>query len=219
MKPDPNNANTHSQRSIEAIARSLLRFGFRKPMIADYQGVVRAGNGTLEAVLWIAAQNTDSPEDEALRSRAQEVGVLRSNAKGKLVPWVRCEISALKGFEATAFALADNQTARISSLDWEKVAQHLKEIDAAGAPIDTLGFAPFEIEPLLAAEWRKPSIEPLPGQENTSNNKKLESIQLSAEDYQVVCRILEKYRAQNEIQGVTDGTLLRMLCESWDGRE
>lgn len=128
VKPDPNNANTHSQRSIEAIAQSLLRFGFRKPMIADRKGVVRAGNGTLEAVQWIAAQNTDSPEDEALRRRAQEIGILRANAKGKLVPWVRCEISALEGYEATAFALADNQTARISNNDWSKVAEQLKEM-------------------------------------------------------------------------------------------
>ena len=56
VKPDPENANTHTQRGIEVIARSLLRFGFREPAVADSEGVIRAGNGRYEAVLWIEQQ-------------------------------------------------------------------------------------------------------------------------------------------------------------------
>lgn len=147
VKPDPENANTHSARSIEAIARSLLRFGFRKPIVADKNKVVRAGNGTLEAVNWIAAQITDSPEDEAIRNRAQELGILRPDAKGKLVPWLRCEISDLEGYEATAYALADNQTAKLSVLDMTKVAAQIRTTEISEADAISLGFDWKEIFP------------------------------------------------------------------------
>ena len=32
--PDPDNTRTHSQRNIEAIKRSIQRFGIRKPIVA-----------------------------------------------------------------------------------------------------------------------------------------------------------------------------------------
>lgn len=62
LKPDPDNANAHDATSIEAIARSFLRFGMRKNIVADKNKVIRAGNGAYEALLWI--------EQESLRSEA-----------------------------------------------------------------------------------------------------------------------------------------------------
>jgi hypothetical protein len=47
--PDSENTNTHDSRSIAAIARSLDAFGQQKPIVINRDGVVRAGNGTLEA--------------------------------------------------------------------------------------------------------------------------------------------------------------------------
>ena len=48
LKLDPNNARKHSKRNLDAIKASLEKFGQRKPIFV-HNGVVIAGNGTLEA--------------------------------------------------------------------------------------------------------------------------------------------------------------------------
>lgn len=50
LRQDPSNARAHSKRNVEAIAASLRRFGQLKPVVVK-DGVVIAGNGTLEAAL------------------------------------------------------------------------------------------------------------------------------------------------------------------------
>lgn len=49
LAEDPGNARVHDEASIAAIARSLERFGQRKPVVVDGKGRVVAGNGTLRA--------------------------------------------------------------------------------------------------------------------------------------------------------------------------
>lgn len=52
LKFDPNNANVHEPESIEAIRRSLERFGQDQPIVVQRKGmVVRKGNGRLTAAL------------------------------------------------------------------------------------------------------------------------------------------------------------------------
>lgn len=48
LTPDPKNVRAHSQRNIQAIAESLMQYGQQKPIVVK-DGVVLAGNGTLEA--------------------------------------------------------------------------------------------------------------------------------------------------------------------------
>lgn len=84
IHPDPSNARKHSPRNIDAIAASLHRFGQQKPIVVDSSGVVRAGNGTLEA---------------AKKLGWTEVTVVESD---------------LEGAEMTAFAIADNRTAELA---------------------------------------------------------------------------------------------------------
>lgn len=50
LNADPANARKHDQRNIDAIAASLAKFGQRKPIVVQRDGmVVRAGNGTVQA--------------------------------------------------------------------------------------------------------------------------------------------------------------------------
>lgn len=78
----------------------------------------------------------------------------------------------------------------------------------------------FELEPLLAAEWVKPTIKSLPGIDaEMPEGENHRMLQLTCEDYSIVMRVLQKYAARNEVQGATDGVLLRMLCQSWEEQE
>ena len=92
---DPANVRKHDQRNLDAIKGSLQRFGQQHPIIVDGDGIIRAGNGRYMAM--------------------------------RALGWTECDIvrTALKGAEATAFAIADNRTAELASWDDESLAQQL----------------------------------------------------------------------------------------------
>ena len=49
LQPYRNNARTHSAKQIKQIARSIERFGFVNPVLADANGQIIAGHGRVEA--------------------------------------------------------------------------------------------------------------------------------------------------------------------------
>jgi ParB-like chromosome segregation protein Spo0J len=87
LAQDPSNLRVHDDRSFDAIATSLRRFGQQKPIVVDARGVVIAGNGTLEA--------------------ARRLGWTHIAA----VP------SSLDGAERVAYSIADNRTSELSRWD------------------------------------------------------------------------------------------------------
>jgi len=114
---DPKNARKHSQRNLDAIAASLLKFGQRKPLVV-HRGVVLAGNGTLEAARslgWTEIEVSEVPED-----------------------W--------DNDTAKAYALADNRTAELAEWDESELAKQLLELDEKGWDIEELGFKQQEVE-------------------------------------------------------------------------
>jgi DNA modification methylase len=117
---DPRNARTHSQKNLDAIATSLTKFGQRKPIVITGDGVVLAGNGTLEAaksLKWDYIDVTVTPPDWDIDT-------------------------------ARAYALADNRTAELAEWDESVLAQQLLELHDADFDIEALGFEmPQVIEP------------------------------------------------------------------------
>jgi hypothetical protein len=112
---DPENARTHSQKNIEAIAGSLTTFGQRKPLVV-WDNIVIAGNGTIEAAKslgWEKVEITRVPSD-----------------------WSHDQ--------ARAFALADNRTAELAEWDDSVLAEQLIELDAVGYNIGDWGFESLE---------------------------------------------------------------------------
>lgn len=118
--PDPQNVRTHDQKNLEAISRSLAKFGQRKPIVVakanDGSLVVIAGNGTLEAAKslgWESIDVVDAPAD-----------------------WDADTIRA--------YAIADNRTAELA--DWNQVAltSALVDLDAVGWDLQDLGFKPLD---------------------------------------------------------------------------
>lgn len=132
---DPKNARKHSQRNLDAIAASLLKFGQRKPLVV-HRGVVLAGNGTLEAARslgWTEIEVAEVPDD-----------------------W--------DNDTAKAYALADNRTAELAEWDESELAKQLLELQDADWDITELGFevpALADIEPVDEDEIPEPSVEPV----------------------------------------------------------
>lgn len=129
IHPDPSNARKHSPRNIDAIAASLHRFGQQKPIVVDSSGVVRAGNGTLEA---------------AKKLGWSEVAVVESD---------------LKGAEMTAFAIADNRTAELAEWDDEVLAATLQALEEADVPLTDAGFTSEELAEVQKAAGAEEAVE------------------------------------------------------------
>lgn len=133
LQPDPANPRQHGERSIAAIADSLLAHGQRKPIVAKrtYRGlsnVVLAGNGTLLAV--------------------------------RLLKWSHVAVSWLDGSDdqALAYGLRDNKTSDSSHFD----NQQLAALASEGVDLLALGWRADELGDLLALAGADvvPTFEP-----------------------------------------------------------
>lgn len=112
LTPDPANARAHDDRNLKAIKASLEQFGQRKPLVVTHDGIVLAGNGTLEA---------------AKQLGWDKVAIARTPAD-----WTY--------EQARAYSLADNRSAELASWVPDVLKEHLVELDAAGFDVAELGF-------------------------------------------------------------------------------
>lgn len=132
---DPQNARKHSERNLDAIKESLLRFGQRKPLVV-HRRVVIAGNGTLEAARslgWEEIAVAEVPDD-----------------------WDK--------ETAKAYALADNRTAELAEWDESELAKQLVELEQNDWDIEALGFdipSLADVSPVDEDEIPEPPVEPV----------------------------------------------------------
>lgn len=119
LKLDPGNARQHPERNMEAITASLKRFGQQRPVVAQRNGTVLAGNGLLAA--------------------ARALGW-----KEVVVRW-----TDLKGADATAYAIADNRTSELAEWNLPVLKDALEELDTGDFDMDATGFSEDELEKLM----------------------------------------------------------------------
>ena len=122
LKPYANNARTHSPRQIKQIARSIERFGFVNPVLADATGQIIAGHGRVEA--------------------AKQLGLTS-------VPVLRIE--HLSPAEIRAYTLADNRLAEKAGWDQEMLAIELQGLIDLDFEVELTGFEMGEIDIILDA--------------------------------------------------------------------
>jgi len=117
---DPANVRKHDERNIDAIKASLQKFGQQKPIVVDKNGIVVAGNGTLEACKQLGWKDISVVETE------------------------------LVGADATAFAIADNRTSELAIWDDDALAQTLASLqDDDSIDVLVSGFTAKEIDDLI----------------------------------------------------------------------
>lgn len=105
--------------AVAAVAESIRRFGFRKPIVTDTALVIIAGHVRHQAAL-------------------------RLN-----LPLVPVHIAAeLSEAQARAYRLADNQTGQLTEWDNEKLIDELLDLDRVGE-LDASGFTKAELDTLL----------------------------------------------------------------------
>ena len=127
---DPENVRTHDGKNLDAIKKSLARFGQQKPIVVNGSGEVVAGNGTLTA--------------------AKDLGC-------KTINIVKTE---LLGTEATAYAVADNRTGELAGWDEAGLQETLGKLKEEGFDLKDLGWDEAELDNIAnEIEKPKPSVE------------------------------------------------------------
>lgn len=124
---DPNNARKHDQKNIDAIKGSLAKFGQQKPIVIDKNNVILAGNGTYQA--------------------ARDLGWTEISAV----------VTELEGFNASAYALADNRTAELAEWDMNVLGSTLQSLREMDFELPDIGFDTSYIDGLLNPT--QPTIE------------------------------------------------------------
>jgi site-specific DNA-methyltransferase (adenine-specific) len=134
LRHDDQNARTHDQTNLKAIAGSLEQFGQRKPIVITQDNKVVAGNGTLTAAKLIGWTEIDCVRVPA--------------------DWTADQIKA--------YALADNRTAELAQWDEQVMAAQLLDLQEAGFDIQAIGFELIDppIDPATIEEDEIPEDAP-----------------------------------------------------------
>jgi len=127
---DPANARKHDKKNMDAIKSSLKRFGQQKPIVVDGDGIVVAGNGTLQG--------------------AKELGWES----------IEVVTTQLTGVEATAYAIADNRSSELAEWDKDALTKTLDSLknDESIDELVT-GFSSNEIDDWIASIAEGAEIE------------------------------------------------------------
>lgn len=131
LQLDSKNARMHDAVNLDAITRSLEKFGQRKPIVVNQEGKVVAGNGTL-----LAAKKLDW----------EEIAVV-------VLPKTWSEE------EQQAYAIADNRTNELSRWDNEQLLDTIESLP--DDLVLAAGFTQENLDALVKAWGEVPSFESL----------------------------------------------------------
>jgi DNA modification methylase len=107
--------------AVDAVAASLREFGFRQPLVVDEQGIIIVGHTRYKAAVKLGL--TTVPVHVAI---------------------------GLSPAQAKAYRLADNQTARLSNWDYDRLPLELAELQQLDFDLHLTGFSADELLQLLA---------------------------------------------------------------------
>ena len=143
---DQANLRVHPEKNANAIRASLKQFGAARSVVVDGDGIVRAGNGTVE---------------QAKAAGIEKARIVKTTGD-ELVVVVRDDLT---GTEAVAYGIADNRIGETSEWDEEALSRTLAEVDKEGL-MEVTGFSFEDADALSRAlESNEPEMvvaDPLP---------------------------------------------------------
>ena len=192
MVCDPENARTHDDRNMDAIVKSLKRFGPGRSIVVDRDNIVRAGSGTIDAARKLGFKKVAVIEPD----EATLVAVQRSDWGEK---------------QARGYAIADNRAAELAK--WDLPTLH--NIIESMSPEETedAGFLPADLEKLFGEFDIPPTGMPdLPDGEPEHTQI---SFVLTAVQAQIVGRALERAVEIGSSQPGKKGEAPAAICEDY----
>jgi DNA modification methylase len=124
LKPNPDNARTHSNSQIAGLVASMKRWGWTIPLLIDEDHNVLAGHGRL-----LAAQRLGWTEAPAMMARG----------------W--------SSEDKRAYAVADNKLALNADWDYGLLRPQLADLRVAGFDMSLLGFSNAELRRVMGGQF------------------------------------------------------------------
>ena len=184
LKPWEDNPRLNDH-AVDAVAKSIERFGFNVPILCDENLTIIAGH-----TRWKAA------------------GKLRMNS----VPVI---FVPLTDTQRRAFSIADNKTAEIADWDCPRLKTVLEQLRSEEIDLSSLGYCNEELRALLEEEqdfdWDK--FEELAAS-NQSATHVLILVKVPVECRDGVKAAIEKYAAEHDISDADSGVLAGNVVRS-----
>lgn len=198
---DPENVRLHPEENLDAIRRSLERFGQAQPIVIDKRtGVIIGGNGLHQAMKSLGWTECDVVEYEA-----------KTDA------------------EKRALAIALNRVGETSKWDWKHLTEQLKDLQDS-FNLNDLGFSEADLQPLFNANWEPEETKKLEdfsvtgtGDDKEPNNsceesdsvsdKKMKRLYLSffGDDAVFISSVVSAYRKKTGEDATTEEAVLAIL--------
>lgn len=181
LSPREDNPNNHDANQLEAMKKILSHQGWRAPIVVSNQsGKVVCGHGRLQAAIALGLEQVPVDEQDFASEDDEK-----------------------------AHMIADNRLASMAELDYEKVGDLLRELDASEVDLDITAFADWEREPLLTAVWEPP--EEKSDRDVPQNN----SITLTTEQREVFDRAARTLRDDQDDSEMSDGRCVELICADY----
>jgi hypothetical protein len=194
LSADPENARTHDRDDLESLAASLARFGQQKPIVALTNGMVIAGNGTLEAARslgWDSLAVVTFENEKDARAFA-----IADNRTAELSRWndtiLARALSDIRGIDEDAFKSTGFSAEQFDAL----VDRTFLDGVTAAAKSDA------QIEKALAAPAPKPAE---PTRDPVASVQSFTfTVVLLSDQHATIVRAIEKSRGSNKSKAVSD---------------
>jgi hypothetical protein len=190
LLPDDHNPRQRTERGEEVLGTSLEKYGAARSIVIDKDGVVRAGNGTLEA---------------AKAAGIKEVVVI-DGAPDKLVAVRRADWDKN---EAEGYSVMDNKSADLAEWNYPVLSEKLK---LPGMEPDAFGFLQTEVDAIDAnASWMGTGVDqPEAGLgKQTTKAFEMVKIQVTILDESRTEEIVE--RLETALEEFTEGVMVEVL--------
>jgi ParB-like chromosome segregation protein Spo0J len=164
----------------------------QKPLVVDSSGVVRAGNGTLEAARQLGWETID------------------------------CVVTDLKGSDAIAYAIADNRTAELAEWDDDVLAAQLNGLLADDDELlDAAGFSEEELMKMLD-QFDAEEIDPPGLAEGDREPFRQMTFTVHDSQFEVIESALKAAKSQgggeSPVNENSNGNALAFVCDAYTSK-
>ncbi len=132
LKPNPNNARTHSRRQIRQIADSIAQFGFNNPVLVDEHGMIIAGHGRVEAAKLLGLTEVPTVCLAHMSEAQKRTYVIADNKLAEKAGWDK-DILAIE-FQAL-IELAPELDLTVTGFELAEIDLIIQEEDSAEADV------------------------------------------------------------------------------------
>lgn len=175
LTPDPHNARRHNPRNVGMLEKALNEVGAARSIVIDEDGVVLAGNATIEA--------------------AQQAGIERVRvieADGNEI--IAVQRKGLSPDQKTKLALYDNRVAELAEWEPGVLAELAGEIDLSGM------YFPHELNAILEGAADTLLLpDPAPQKEPELKSEAFIEIYCSANDLDEFRSTLDQWSARKNV--------------------